>query len=126
MKRKASSEEPDTDSGARENNHIPDEVADTDSAPVHVEPITIILDLASLEIVKTKKGDFQLLNCDDHISLMKKHGKDPQIYRPDIIHQELMAVLDRFGIYSLISAMYVHLLQPLLLAHSIKQEMSEC
>lgn len=56
--------------------------------------ITVILDLASLEIVKTKKGDFQLLNCDDHIGLMKKHNKNPQDYRPDIIHQELMAVLD--------------------------------
>jgi rRNA small subunit pseudouridine methyltransferase Nep1 len=56
--------------------------------------ITVILDIASLEIVKTKKGDFQLLNCDDHIGLMRKHNKDPQDYRPDIIHQELMAVLD--------------------------------
>lgn len=56
--------------------------------------IIVILDLASLETVKTKKGDFQLLNCDDHIGLMKKHNKDPQDYRPDIIHQELMAVLD--------------------------------
>jgi rRNA small subunit pseudouridine methyltransferase Nep1 len=56
--------------------------------------IIVILDLASLETVKTKKGDFQLLNCDDHIPLMKKHNKDPQQYRPDIVHQELMAVLD--------------------------------
>jgi rRNA small subunit pseudouridine methyltransferase Nep1 len=56
--------------------------------------VIVILDLASLETVKTKKGDFQLLNCDDHIALMKKHNKDPQQYRPDIVHQELMAVLD--------------------------------
>ena len=48
--------------------------------------------------MKTKKGDFQLLNCDDHIKLMKKHNKDPQGYRPDIVHQELMAVLDRLSI----------------------------
>lgn len=58
------------------------------------QEITIVLDLASLETVKTKKGDFQLLNCDDHVGLMRKHNKDPQDYRPDIIHQELMAVLD--------------------------------
>ena len=98
MKRKASAVERETDFGSRESNPIPttDEVADAESSEVHAEPITIILDLASLEIVKTKKGDFQLLNCDDHISLMKKHGKDPQSYRPDIIHQELMAVLDRY------------------------------
>lgn len=56
--------------------------------------IIVILDQASLEIVKTKTGDFQLLNCDDHQSLMKKFHKDPAKYRPDIIHQELMAVLD--------------------------------
>jgi rRNA small subunit pseudouridine methyltransferase Nep1 len=56
--------------------------------------ILVILDLASLEIVKTKKGDFQLLNCDDHIGLIRKFHKDPSDYRPDIIHQELMAVLD--------------------------------
>lgn len=32
--------------------------------------IIVLLDKASLEIVKTKSGDFALLNCDDHISLM--------------------------------------------------------
>ena len=56
--------------------------------------VIVILDLASLETVKTKKGDFQLLNCDDHVGLMRKHNKNPQQYRPDIVHQELMAVLD--------------------------------
>jgi rRNA small subunit pseudouridine methyltransferase Nep1 len=56
--------------------------------------VVVILDLASLETVKTKKGDFQLLNCDDHVGLMRKHNKNPQQYRPDIVHQELMAVLD--------------------------------
>ena len=72
--------------------HI-DQDEDSSSIGGHRD-ITIILDLASLEIVKTKKGEFQLLNCDDHINLMKKHKKNPQEYRPDIIHQELMAVLD--------------------------------
>ena len=28
------------------------------------------------------------------VTLRKKHNKDPAAYRPDIIHQELMAVLD--------------------------------
>eukprot|EP01041_Mallomonas_annulata_P007368 gene7368-15048_t len=56
--------------------------------------VTVILDEASLETVKTKKGDFQLLNCDDHVGLMKKHNKDPAKYRPDIAHQEIMALLD--------------------------------
>jgi rRNA small subunit pseudouridine methyltransferase Nep1 len=61
---------------------------------VNHQQILVILDLASLETVKTKKGDFQLLNCDDHIGLIRKFRKDPNEYRPDIIHQELMAVLD--------------------------------
>jgi rRNA small subunit pseudouridine methyltransferase Nep1 len=56
--------------------------------------VLVILDLANLETVKTKKGEFQLLNCDDHISLLGKNNKDPAKYRPDIVHQEIMAVLD--------------------------------
>lgn len=49
--------------------------------------VIIILDMAQLETVKTKKGDFELLNCDDHINIMRKHNKDPQKFRPDILHQ---------------------------------------
>ena len=56
--------------------------------------VLVILDLANLETVKTKKGEFQLLNCDDHISILGKNNKDPAKYRPDIVHQEIMAVLD--------------------------------
>jgi rRNA small subunit pseudouridine methyltransferase Nep1 len=56
--------------------------------------VLVILDLANLETVKTKKGEFQLLNCDDHISILGKNNKDPANYRPDIVHQEIMAVLD--------------------------------
>lgn len=63
-------------------------------APLGGRNVIVILDLASLETVKTKKGDFQLLNCDDHVGLMRKHNKNPQLFRPDIVHQELMAVLD--------------------------------
>jgi rRNA small subunit pseudouridine methyltransferase Nep1 len=56
--------------------------------------VIVLLDLANIETVKTKNGDFQLMNCDDHVSIMKKTNKDPARYRPDILHQELMAVLD--------------------------------
>ncbi len=76
---------------AEENDSDNESISDS---PSGAKEIVVILDIASLETVKTKKGDFQLLNCDDHIGLMKKHNKDPQNYRPDIIHQELMAVLD--------------------------------
>jgi rRNA small subunit pseudouridine methyltransferase Nep1 len=56
--------------------------------------VIVLLDLANLETVKTKNGDFELLNCDDHVQIMKRNKKDPAKYRPDILHQELMAVLD--------------------------------
>ncbi len=49
--------------------------------------IIVLLDKAALETVKTKKGDFQLLNCDDHVNIMKRNNKDPSTYRPDILHQ---------------------------------------
>jgi rRNA small subunit pseudouridine methyltransferase Nep1 len=30
---------------------------------------------------------YVLLNCDDHTGYLKKHKKDPALYRPDICHQ---------------------------------------
>jgi rRNA small subunit pseudouridine methyltransferase Nep1 len=59
----------------------------TESRNHNQRKIIMILDMAQLETVKTKKGEFQLLNCDDHINIMRKHNKDPQLYRPDILHQ---------------------------------------
>ena len=56
--------------------------------------VIIVLDLASLETIKTKRGEFELLNCDDHRNIAKKAGKNPADYRPDILHQELLAILD--------------------------------
>jgi len=58
------------------------------------EVITVVLDKASLETVKMKSGQYCLLNCDDHQAMMKKSGKNPADYRPDILHQELLALLD--------------------------------
>jgi rRNA small subunit pseudouridine methyltransferase Nep1 len=66
----------------------------SDAKNIEGHQVIIVLDLACLETVKTKKGDFELLNCDDHVGIMKKHNKDPQKYRPDIVHQELLSVLD--------------------------------
>ena len=56
--------------------------------------VTVVLVQASLETVKTRKGDFELLNCDDHRGILKKHGRNPSEPRPDILHQCLMALLD--------------------------------
>jgi rRNA small subunit pseudouridine methyltransferase Nep1 len=59
------------------------------------QPLIIILDQATLETVKNKRGVYELLNCDDHRELCKKKlRKDPNEFRPDILHQELLALLD--------------------------------
>mmetsp|Transcript_26581 Transcript_26581/g.26829 ORF Transcript_26581/g.26829 Transcript_26581/m.26829 type:complete len:235 (-) Transcript_26581:106-810(-) len=74
--------------------HNDNDADDDEKTSIKGREVIIVLDHASLETVKTKKGDFQLLNCDDHIGLMKKHNKDPASFRPDIAHQEIMAILD--------------------------------
>ena len=59
------------------------------------KPIIVLLDQATIETVKNRRGVYELLNCDDHRELCKKKlHKDPNIYRPDILHQELLALLD--------------------------------
>jgi rRNA small subunit pseudouridine methyltransferase Nep1 len=59
------------------------------------QPIIVLLDQATLETIKSRKGVFELLNCDDHRDLCKKKlHKDPNNFRPDILHQELLALLD--------------------------------
>jgi len=56
--------------------------------------VIVVLDKASLETVRTKKGDYQLLNADDHRRIATQNDRNPRDYRPDILHQELMALLD--------------------------------
>ena len=48
--------------------------------------LIVVLENATLQTVKM--GDeYQLLNCDDHITFMKKRKRDPSEMRPDITHQ---------------------------------------
>jgi rRNA small subunit pseudouridine methyltransferase Nep1 len=59
--------------------------------------LIVVLEQASLETVKLgkgKEGHYQLLNCDDHHHILKKHGRDLSESRPDISHQCLLALLD--------------------------------
>lgn len=57
--------------------------------------LIVILDQAKLETIKNRRGNYELLNCDDHRDLCKKKlKKDPKEFRPDICHQELLALLD--------------------------------
>ncbi|GKY96856.1 hypothetical protein MPSEU_000644700 [Mayamaea pseudoterrestris] len=59
------------------------------------QPLIVILDQATLETVKNKRNVYELLNCDDHRELCKKKlRKGPNEFRPDILHQELLALLD--------------------------------
>jgi len=58
-------------------------------------PIIILLDQATLETIKNRKNIYELLNCDDHRELCrKKLRRDPNDFRPDILHSELLALLD--------------------------------
>lgn len=57
-------------------------------------PIIILLDQASLETVKNRRGVYELLNCDDHRDVCRKLKKNPNDYRPDILHQELLSIID--------------------------------
>ena len=60
-----------------------------------VPRIIVLLDQATLETVKNRKGIYELLNCDDHRDVCKKKlHKDPNDFRPDILHQEFLALMD--------------------------------
>jgi len=59
------------------------------------QKIIVLLDQATMETVKNRRGMYELLNCDDHRDICKKKLKiDPNFYRPDILHQELLSLLD--------------------------------
>lgn len=49
--------------------------------------LIVVLENACLETVKTKKGSYELLNCDDHLNMLKKMNRDWTEVRPDITHQ---------------------------------------
>ncbi|XP_074582051.1 uncharacterized protein LOC141838464 [Curcuma longa] len=55
--------------------------------------VIFVLEKACLEVGKVGKN-FQILNSDDHTNYLKKQNCNPADYRPDIIHQALLAVFD--------------------------------
>jgi len=55
--------------------------------------LIIVLEKASLETVKTKKG-FELLSADSHSGILKANRKNAADYRPDILHRCLLTLLD--------------------------------
>lgn len=55
--------------------------------------LIVILEKASLETIKSSKG-YELMNCDHHKHLMRKHNREPSDCRPDIVHQCLLMLFD--------------------------------
>ena len=55
--------------------------------------VIIVLERASLETGKVG-GEHALLNSDDHWKFLLKHKRKPDDYRPDILHQTLLILLD--------------------------------
>ncbi|KAF8023843.1 hypothetical protein BT93_F1122 [Corymbia citriodora subsp. variegata] len=55
--------------------------------------ITFVLEKATLEVAKVGKT-YQILNSDDHANFLKRNGRNPAEYRPDIVHQALLSILD--------------------------------
>ncbi|XP_042500772.1 ribosomal RNA small subunit methyltransferase NEP1-like isoform X2 [Macadamia integrifolia] len=69
--------------------------------------VIVILERASLEVAKVGKT-YQLLNSDDHVNFLLKHGKDPKNYRPDIAFQAILTILDsRLNKAGRLRALYV-------------------
>uniref|UniRef100_A0A1B0DPJ0 18S rRNA (pseudouridine-N1)-methyltransferase n=1 Tax=Phlebotomus papatasi TaxID=29031 RepID=A0A1B0DPJ0_PHLPP len=55
--------------------------------------LIVVLEGAQLEV--TKVGNvFELLNCDDHTAILRKHNRSPGSCRPDITHQTLLMLMD--------------------------------
>ncbi|KAM2227471.1 hypothetical protein ACFXTI_014274 [Malus domestica] len=83
---------------AEERNGNPIELEGIPMAPAEINPkngpgAIFILEKASLEVAKVGKT-YQLLNSDEHSNFLRKNNKDPALYRPDILHQALLMVLD--------------------------------
>ncbi|XP_028761413.1 ribosomal RNA small subunit methyltransferase nep-1 [Neltuma alba] len=55
--------------------------------------VIFVLERASLEVAKVGKS-YQILNSDDHSNFLRKHNRNPADYRPDIVHQALLMILD--------------------------------
>eukprot|EP00887_Chlorella_sp_A99_P003266 scaffold9.g3266.t1 len=64
----------------------PDAEEEMQAASSGKHSVIFVLENANLEVAKVGKA-YELLNCDDHAGYLRRHGKDPAHYRPDICHQ---------------------------------------
>jgi rRNA small subunit pseudouridine methyltransferase Nep1 len=58
------------------------------------ERIIVVLEKAPLELLQGRNKSIELVNCDDHKNQLQKAGKDFSRFRPDILHQCLLTLLD--------------------------------
>lgn len=68
-------------------------IASHDQNNANKQGVIFILERASLEVAKVGKG-YQLLNSDKHANFLRKHGRNPGDFRPDIAHQAILTILD--------------------------------
>ncbi|XP_011016002.1 PREDICTED: ribosomal RNA small subunit methyltransferase nep-1-like [Populus euphratica] len=55
--------------------------------------VIFVLEKASLEVAKVGKN-YQILNSEEHANFLRRNKKNPADYRPDIIYQALLSILD--------------------------------
>ncbi|RWR93985.1 Ribosomal biogenesis [Cinnamomum micranthum f. kanehirae] len=82
--------------GERNSDEAPFELPGIPILPSNQKPkagVIFVLERASLEVAKVGKT-YQILNSDDHSNFLRKHNRNPADYRPDIVHQALLAILD--------------------------------
>lgn len=88
-----------TDATAEDDKEVEDVVNDMPGIPITVSDqksrsgAIFVLEKASLEVAKVGK-QYTILNSEDHANFLKKHNKNPAEYRPDIVHQALLMILD--------------------------------
>ncbi|XP_071439215.1 ribosomal RNA small subunit methyltransferase NEP1 [Hetaerina americana] len=88
--------------GKKRKFHNEEDEYEVDPLPKHLQVahiknqekrLIVILEGAQLESAKVGNA-FELLNCDDHTSILKKNNREPGSCRPDIVHQCLLMLLD--------------------------------
>jgi rRNA small subunit pseudouridine methyltransferase Nep1 len=62
-------------------------------APTSAKKLYVVLEQANLETIKVGER-FELLNSEDHATMLRKRKREANEARPDITHQCLLALLD--------------------------------
>jgi len=83
-------------------------------APKKEDGVVFVLESAALECGKVGHN-YVILNGEEHREFLMRHKKDPAIYRPDILHQTLLSILDSpLNKAGRVRAVYVHTMRNVL------------